>query len=134
MYIKVKNKKIKIVEANTFWERLKGLKFVLGPLEYGVRFPKKKASNTNFLFERIDVILTDKDEKILYLIENLGTEKKVHRKKDVYNTYFVPKDTVKELKVGETLKLVVEKEDEERRKELEDKKKNRFKKKKKETK
>ena len=65
MYIKIKNKKVKLVEANTFWERLKGLKFVLGPLEYGVRFPKKKSSNTNFLFERIDVILTDKDEKIL---------------------------------------------------------------------
>ena len=81
MYIKIKNKKVKLVEANTFWERLRGLKFVLGPLDYGVRFPKKKSSNTNFLFERIDVILTDKDEKILHLIENLGTEKKVRRKK-----------------------------------------------------
>lgn len=130
MYIKMKNKKVKLVEANTFWERLKGLKFVLGPLEYGVRFPKKKSSNTNFLFERIDVILTDKDEKILYLIENLGTEKKVRRKKDVYNTYFVPRGTVKDLKVGDTLNLVVEKEDKLRREELEERKN----KKKKETK
>ena len=123
MYIKVKNRKVKLVEANTFWERLKGLKFVLGPLDYGVRFPNKKSSNTNFLFERIDVILTDKDEKILYLIENLGTEKKVRRKKNVYNTYFVPRETVKDLKVGDKLDLVVEKEDELRRKELENKKK-----------
>ena len=129
MYIKMKNKKVKLVEANTFWERLKGLKFVLGPLEYGVRFPKKKSSNTNFLFERIDVILTDKDDKILYLIENLGTEKKVRRKKDVYNTYFVPRGTVKDLKVGDTLNLVVEKEDKLRREELEERK-NKYKKKK----
>ena len=129
MYIKIKNKKVKLVEANTFWERLKGLKFVLGPLEYGVRFPKKKSSNTNFLFERVDVILTDKDEKVLYLIENLGTEKKVRRKKNVYNTYFVPRGTVKDLKVGDTLNLVVEKEDEARRKEIEEKK-NKHKKKK----
>lgn len=127
MYIKVKNRKIKLEEANTFWERLKGLKFVLGPLEYGVRFPNKKSSNTNFLFEKIDVILTDKEEKILYLIENLGTEKKIRRKKDVYNTYFVPKETVKDLKIGEVLDLVIEKEDELRRSELEEKKKNRFK-------
>jgi hypothetical protein len=132
MYIKIKNKKVKLVEANTFWERLKGLKFVLGPLEYGVRFPKKKSSNTNFLFERIDVILTDQEEKILYLIENLGTEKKVRRKKDVYNTYFVPRGTVKDLKVGDTLNLVVEKEDKLRREELEERKNK--KKKKKETK
>lgn len=127
MYIKVKNRKIKLEEANTFWERLKGLKFVLGPLEYGVRFPNKKSSNTNFLFEKIDVILTDKEEKILYLIENLGTEKKIRRKKDVYNTYFVPKETVKDLEIGEVLDLVIEKEDELRRSELEEKKKNRFK-------
>lgn len=123
MYIKTKNKKIKLIEANTFWERLKGLKFVLGPLEYGVRFPKKKSSNTNFLFERVDVILTDKEEKILYLYSNVGTEKWIHRKKGVYNTYFVPKESNNDLKVGDTLNLVVEKEDIERRKELEEKRK-----------
>ena len=122
MYIKIKNKKVELHEANTFWERLKGLKFVLGPLTYGVRFPKKKRSNTNFLFERIDVILTDKDEKIIHLIENLGTEKKVRRRKHVYNTYFVPRGTVKDLKVGDILDLVVEEEDIARRKELEEKK------------
>lgn len=127
MYIKVKNRKVKLIEANTFWERLKGLKFVLGPLKYGVRFPKKKSSNTNFLFEKVDIILTDKDEKILFMIEKLGTEKKIRRKKGVYNTYFVPVGTIKDLKVGDTLNLVVEKEDEIRRKQLEEKKKNRFK-------
>ena len=129
MYIKIKNKNVKLIEANTFWERLKGLKFVLGPLEYGVRFPKKKSSNTNFLFERIDVILTDTNEKVLYLYENLGTEKKIRRKKNVYNTYFVPRGTVKDLKVGDTLNLVVEKDDELRRKELEERKNKRKKKK-----
>jgi len=127
MYIKVGNKKVRLVEANTFWERLKGLKFVLGPLQYGVRFPRKKSSNTNFLFENVDVILTDKEEKILFLIENVGTERKIRKKKNVYNTYFVPTKTVNDLKVGETLKLVVEKEDKERRKELEEKKKKQFK-------
>lgn len=124
MYIKVKNRKVKLVEANTFWERLKGLKFVLGPLTYGVRFPNKKSANTNFLFEKIDVILTDSDEKILYLIECLGTEKKIRRKKGVSNIYFVPRETVKDLKVGDTLKLVVEKEDDKRREELKNKKKS----------
>lgn len=122
MYIKIKNRKIKLVEANTLWERLKGLKFVLGPLEYGVRFPNKKSSNTNFLFEKIDIILTDKDEKILYLFENIGTEKKIRRRKNVYNTYFVPQNTVKDLKVGDILSLIVENEDIERRNTLLDKK------------
>ena len=127
MYIKVKNRKVKLIEANTFWERLRGLKFVLGPLEYGVRFPKKKRANTNFLFERVDVILTDKDEKIIHMIERLGTEKKVRRKKHVENIYFVPIGTVKDLKVDDKLELIIEKEDIERRKELEKVRKNRFK-------
>lgn len=127
MYIKVKNRKIILKEANTFWERLKGLKFILGPLEYGVRFPKKRRANTNFLFEKVDVILTDKDEKIIHMIEKLGTEKKVRRKKHVENIYFVPVGTVKDLKIDDKLELVIETEDIERRKELEKDRKNRFK-------
>lgn len=130
MYIKIKNKKIKVIEANTFWERLRGLKFVLGPLEYGVRFPNKKSSNTNFLFVKVDVVLTDQEEKILYLFEEVGTEKKIHRKKNVYNTYFLPVHTVKNLKVGDTLNLIVEKEDEVRRKELAGRKEKFFRRKK----
>lgn len=130
MYIKIKTKKVKLVEANTFWERLKGLKFVLGPLDYGVRFPKKKSSNTNFLFEKVDVILTDKDETILYLFECVGTEKKIRKRKGVYNTYFVPRNTVSNLNIGEKLNLVIEKSDIKRRNELFEKK-NKFKKKKK---
>lgn len=122
MYIKINNKKVKLIEANTFFQRLKGLKFVLGPLDYGVRFPNKKSSNTNFLFEKIDVILTDKDEKILFLFENVGTERKIRRRKNVYNTYFVPVKTVKDLKVGDTLALIIEKEDEEERAKLRNKK------------
>lgn len=131
MYIKIKNKKIKLVEANTFWERLKGLKFVLGPLEYGVRFPNKKSSNTNFLFVKVDVVLTDQEEKILYLFEAVGTEKKIRRKKNVYNTYFLPVHTTKNLAVGETLNLIVEKDDETRRQELLERKRKFFSRKKK---
>ncbi len=127
MYIKVKNRKVILKEANTFWEKLKGLKFVLGPLEYGVRFPKKKRANTNFLFEKVDVILTDKEEKIIHMIEKLGTEKKVRRKKHVENIYFVPVGTVKDLKIGDTLELIIETEDKKRREELEKVRKNRFK-------
>ena len=123
MYIKTKNKKIIIKEANTFWERLKGLKFVLGPLTYGVRFPNKKSSNTNFLFERVDVLLTDENEKILFIFKNVGTERKIRRKKGVCNTYFLPVGSVDNFEIGDQLNLIIEKEDEERRKSLLEKKK-----------
>lgn len=122
MYIKIKNKKIPLKEANTFWERLKGLKFVLGPLTYGVRFPNKKSSNTNFLFEKVDVILTDENEKILFLFDKVGTERKIRRRKGVCNTYFLPVGSISNFEVGDTLNIIVEKEDEIRRKELAEKK------------
>ena len=41
MYLKVKNKKIKIIQPQGFWNRFKGLKFVLEPIDYGLRFTKK---------------------------------------------------------------------------------------------
>lgn len=122
MYIKIKNKNISLIEANTFWERFKGLKFVLGPLKYGVRFPNKKSSNTYFLFERVDVILTDKDEKILYILKNVGTEKHIWKKKNVYNTYFLPVGVGAMFNPGDILKVVVEKDDEIRRMQLSNKK------------
>ena len=34
MYLQVKNKKIKIIELTGFWNRFKGLKFVLEPPKF----------------------------------------------------------------------------------------------------
>ena len=42
MYLQVKRKKIKIIELKGFWNRFKGLKFVLEPIDYGVKFSKKE--------------------------------------------------------------------------------------------
>lgn len=109
MYLVVKNKKIEIIELKGFWERVKGLKFVLDPIDYGVKFPKKKRSNTDFLVQKIDVILTDKNEKIVYLEENVATERKIRYKKGVYNTYFLPLGTASKFEIGDTLEFIYEK-------------------------
>lgn len=106
MYLKVKNKKIKIKELTTFWERFKGLKFILEPIDYGIKFPHKKFSTTNFLCQKIDVILTDKEEKILYIYEKLRTEQYIFPMRKVYNTYFLPLGTAANFKIGDKLPIV----------------------------
>ena len=109
MYLQVKRKKIKIIELTKFWDRFKGLKFVLEPLDYGIKFPKKKFVTTNFLCQRIDIVLTDKEDNILYMYQNIKSEKYILPKRKVYNAYFLPKNTVKDLKLHTKLKIVTEK-------------------------
>lgn len=106
MYLKIKKKKIEIIEPVGFWNRFKGLKFVLDPIDYGMRFSKKKFVTTNFLCQKIDIVLTDKEDNILYLYENFKSEKYILPKRKVYHVYFLPLNTVKELKVNTKLNLI----------------------------
>ena len=115
MYLQVKRKKIKLIELTGFWYRFKGLKFVLEPIDHGIKFPKKKFVTTNFLCQKIDIVLTDKEDNILYMYENMKTEKYIFPKKKVYNVYFLPLNTVKDLEPNTKLKIVqTQKEKEEK--------------------
>ena len=111
MYLQVKRKKFKLIELTKFWDRFKGLKFVFEPLNYAIRFPKKKFVTTNFLCQKIDIVLTDKEDNILYMYENMKTEKYIFPKRKVYNVYFLPLNTVKNLTKNTKLKVVLTKKD-----------------------
>ena len=111
MYLQVKRKKIKLIELTKFWDRFKGLKFVFEPLNYAIRFPKKKFVTTNFLCQKIDIVLTDKEDNILYMYENMKTEKYIFPKRKVYNVYFLPINNVKNLTKNTKLKVVLTKKD-----------------------
>lgn len=108
MYLKIKKKKIEIRNLTGFWERFKGLKFVLEQIDYGVKFPKKRTITTNFLCQLIDVALTDKNDKILYLYEDFRTERRIFPRWKVRNIYFLPVGTAKELVIGEKMPIVDE--------------------------
>ena len=105
MYLKLKNRRIEIKELKGFFNRFKGLKFVLEPIDYGVLFSKKKTVSTDFLCQKIDIILADKDNKILYMYENFPSERRIWPKKHVYNIYFLPLGTVKNFKLGDQLNI-----------------------------
>jgi len=106
MYLKIKNKKLEIVELTKFWERFKGLKFNLKKLDYVVKFPHKKFVSTDFICQNLDIVLTDKNEKIIKIYIDFPTEKYIFPKRKVYNVYFLPLGTAKDLNIGENLNII----------------------------
>lgn len=105
MYIKINGKQLKLEEKTTFKERFKSLKFNFNKLNHAIKFPKKKVLNTVFFVQKIDIVLTDKDEKIVYLEENVRSERYFIHKRKTYNIYLLPLGSVKHLAIGDTIKI-----------------------------
>ena len=88
------NNSIKIKNASNFFIRFRG--FMLKKnIDYCLCFPKCNSIHTFFMLEPIDVVMTDKDNNILYTFENLLPNKIILPKKNVYYTYEFPKGTLK---------------------------------------
>ena len=104
MYLKIGLKKIEIKELNTFKERFKSLKFNLHTIDYGILFKNKKLASTYFFCQRVDICFTDKDNKIVDLLENVKSEKRYLRLKS-HNIYYLPLNTCKHLKINEKLNI-----------------------------
>ena len=96
MYIKVNNKKIEIKDCIKFKDRFKSLKFVLEKIDYGIRMPKKRFISTYFFCQRVDICVTNKDNEIIGIFENVKSEKKKIMLKSYY-IYYLPLGTCKYL-------------------------------------
>ena len=105
MYLICNKEKIEIDECKTFFKRLIGFMFQLKTIKTGKRFPKCNSIHTFFMFQKIDVIMTDKNNKILKMYPNLKTERIILPKKDVYYTYELPLDTCNNYKINDILKI-----------------------------
>ena len=104
MYLNCNNKKIEIKECKTLKEKWKSLRFVLVPIDYGIKISNQRLWSTYYFCQRVDILITEKEEKIIKKIENVKSEKrKILWKK--YNIYYLPINTVKYLKLGEKLKI-----------------------------
>lgn len=107
MYLKINSKcKYEIVELRGFLERFKGLKFYLDKLDFVVKFPNRKIVTTVFLCQKIDIIMTGKDDVILYLYKNVKSEKYFLPKFRVKDVYFLPLNSVDNFKIGDKLTIL----------------------------
>lgn len=87
------NKKIK--EAKTFFQKLKGLMFKKN-FDYILKF-KTNGIHTFFMKTKIDVVLTDKNGKILYIYKSLKPNRIILPKKHVTYTYEMPEGFIQNL-------------------------------------
>lgn len=92
---------MRIKEANTFLKRLKGLMFKKN-IDYILKI-KTNGIHTFFMKMDIDVYLTDKDNKVLYIYKNVKPNKIILPKKNVKYTYESKVNYIKNVKVGDTI-------------------------------
>lgn len=88
--MKLKCKKdIEIKICTNFFNKLIGLMFKKN-FNYGLCLKKCNSIHTFFMLKKIDVIMTNKENKILYIFNNLGPCRIILPKKNVYYTYEIP--------------------------------------------
>lgn len=105
MYIKNENNKIYFEDCTTFFSRLIGFMFKTKKIKTGKRFPKCNSIHTFFMFQKIDVIMTDKDNKIIKIYPNLKPNRIILPQKNTYYVYELPIGSITNYKIGDTLKI-----------------------------
>ena len=105
-YIKINNTKIKYRIVTRFIDRLKGYRMYLYPIKEGLCYPKKKMINTYFNCQRIDIVVTDKENNILAIYNNIKSEKFIRPRLKAYYIYLLPAKSTNHLKVNTKLKII----------------------------
>lgn len=92
---------MEIKEATTFFKKLKGLMFKKD-IDYILKI-KTNGIHTFFMKMNIDVYLTDKNDKVLYIYKNVKPNKIILPKKNVKYTYETKVNYIKNVKLGDKL-------------------------------
>ena len=85
------NKKIEIIKCKSFYSRLKGFMFCK-EIKHALLFERCNSIHTFFMRKNIDVIMCDRNDTILYYFNNVGKNKIILPKKNVYKTIELPVD------------------------------------------
>ena len=97
------NKEIDLIECKTFFKRFLGFMFKKN-INYALVFNNCNSIHTFFMKEKIDVIMCDKDDNILYFYKNLKKNKIILPKKKVYKVYETP-DNYFNIKINTKMKV-----------------------------
>jgi len=85
------------------FKRFKGFMFKKN-IDCILCFPRCNSIHTFFMKEKIDVFMTDKNNKILYIYKNLDKNKVIFPKKYVYYTYEAPINAL-DYKLNDIIKI-----------------------------
>lgn len=87
--------------ANTFKKRLFGL---MGKkhITKGLFFPKTRSIHTFFMQEDIDVIMINKENRVIYYAKNVH-KNRIIIKKEAYHTIELPHNSLQKIKIYDKL-------------------------------
>ena len=102
MKVIVDNKEIELEIANNFYKKLKGFMFQKD-IKNAIRF-KTNSIHTFFMKVNLDIVMTDKNNKILYIYKNFN-KNRILIKPKVYYVYEFPSNFINNLKVNDILKI-----------------------------
>ena len=105
-YIKNGNKKIKFKTVTKFKDRIKGFRFYLYPIKEGLCYPKKKMINTYFVCQKLDIVVTDKENNILAIYPSIRTENFIRPRLKAYYIYLLPEGSSKGLENYDKLRIM----------------------------
>ena len=84
-----KNKDIDLYECKDFFSRLKGFMFTKN-IDKALLFDRCNSIHTFFMKENIDVIMCDKDNRVLFFYKDLSRNKIILPKKGVTKVFETP--------------------------------------------
>ena len=85
---------IPIKKANNLFLKIKGFMFKKDKINYGLLLNNCNSIHTLFMKQKIDVIMTDKNDNILYYYQNLKPFRIIFHKKKVKKIYELPAGTI----------------------------------------
>ena len=101
MEIIINNQKFNVEVANTFLKKLTGLMFKKN-IQKGLIFLKTGSIHTFFMFEKIDVIMLDKDGFVIYFQKNVKKNSIIIKRK-AYYTSELPINSIHKLNIGDRI-------------------------------
>ena len=104
MILSYKNKDIELMECKSFLSRFKGFMFCKN-IDKALLFKKCNSIHTCFMMNNIDVIMCDKEYKVLYYYPNFKKWKFILPKKNVYLTIETPSNYF-DIKIGDKMEVI----------------------------
>ncbi|MCI8777633.1 MAG: hypothetical protein HFI87_00550 [Bacilli bacterium] len=98
------NMEINIIMCKNFKTRLLGLMFKKEKIDYALCFPKCNSIHTFFMKQNIDIVMTDINNTVIYVIKNLKPWKIILPKKNVFYTYEFSANLV-DYKIGDIITI-----------------------------
>ena len=104
MKLRYNDKYIELNECKTFFNRLRGFMFTK-TIDKALLFENCNSIHTFFMFNSIDVILCDNDNKVLYYYKDFKRNRIILPKRNVVKVYETPASYF-DIKVNEYVEVI----------------------------